>query len=736
MKRTACPATVIIALVASCAWADGLIVPVRPEIRVSGSWAVKYHKVEIKVRDQVADVSIDQAFVNTGGSTIEVEYIFPLPPQAAIDGLTLLVDGKEFTGKVLSKEEARRTYESIVRSKKDPALLEYVDYGLYKTSAFPLNPGKDVRVVVHYTDVCKRDRNVIEVFYPLNTEKFSARPIDEVEVKADIRARGPISVVYSPTHDVDIKRPSPEHVVATYRVEKQTPASDFRLMYQPSGDPVGATVLSHRPRDGEDGYFLLMVSPTPQAEDKTITPKDLVLVLDRSGSMSGAKIDQAKSALRYVLQNLNPDDRFGVVVYSDAVDPLHDALVPNTPDNVKKTLDTLDRVDARGGTNIYDALGAGLRFFNNRASNGERAAYVLFLTDGLPTVGHTSESDILKNAKECNTASARVFALGVGYDVNVRLLDRLVRENRGTSDYVKQNEPLEAKISSLYAKLMNPVMTDLAVSFSNVKTTMTYPQTVPDLFDGDQIVLAGRYDRPGATSVVVTGRYQGKTRTFEYSANLADRSDKFSYAFIEQIWAARRIGFLLDEIQLRGRSEEVVDELVRLSKQYGIITPYTSFLADERTILDDHLTLRREAGDSVRALTESISGGAGQMHAKNRDALNTLQLAAPAAGPVQMYGMSTVAQYEKDETQSVASVQNLANRAFYRRGRQWIDSRIADRDLEKLQREAQTVRQFSEDYFKLVAANSPSDNQILATQRPGEELLVELRGTVYRIVPE
>ena len=240
---------------------DGMIVPVRPEIRVSGSWAVRYHKVDIKVRDQVADVSIDQAFVNTGGTMIEVEYLFPVPPNAAINGMTLMVDGKEFTGKLLPKEEARRTYESIVRSKKDPALLEYVDYGLYKTSAFPLNPGKDVRVAVHYTDVCKRDRDLVEVFYPLNTEKFSARPIDEVEVKADIQGRGPISVVYSPTHDVEIKRPAPEHVVASYRVEKQTPSSDFRLLYQPAKDAVGATVLSYRPRDGEDGYFLMMVSP-------------------------------------------------------------------------------------------------------------------------------------------------------------------------------------------------------------------------------------------------------------------------------------------------------------------------------------------------------------------------------------------------------------------------------------------------------------------------------------------
>jgi Ca-activated chloride channel family protein len=403
------------------------------------------------------------------------------------------------------------------------------------------------------------------------------------------------------------------------------------------------------------------------------------------------------------------------------------------PDNVSKALAMLDRVDARGGTNIHDAVAAGLKLL---PAGGERPAYMLFLTDGLPTVGNTDENDILKNAKETNKAGARVFALGIGYDVNVRLLDRLVLDNRGASGYVKEKEPLEAKISGLYAKLKNPVMTDLAVTFAKVKTTMTYPQTVPDLFDGDQIVLAGRYDKPGATNVVITGKYQGKSQTFEYSADLAARSDKFSYAFVEQIWAARRIGFLLDEVQLHGKSSEVVDELVRLSKQYGIITPYTSFLADERTVMSDHVAIGGMASNKVSGLKSTVTGGNGQMHAENRRALNEWKMAAPQAAPAKMYGQSTLDSYEADEKVNIASVQNLANRAFYKRGQQWIDSRVADRDLAKLQREAKAIRQFSDDYFKLAAANSPTDNQILAAQRSGEELIVELRGTVYRITPE
>ena len=259
---------------------------------------------------------------------------------------------------------------------------------------------------------------------------------------------------------------------------------------------------------------------------------------------------------------------------------------------------------------------------------------------------------------------------------------------------------------------------------------------MPDLFEGDQIVLAGRYDKPGATQVVITGKYQGKPQTFEYPADLAAHSDKFSYGFVEQIWATRRIGYLLDEIQLHGQSKEIVDELVRLSKQYGIITPYTSFLADEGTKLDNTVALDGMAGRRAGQLADKISGGEGQMHAKNRALLSEAKVAAPAGAPARMYGAATVSHYERGEQEVVVNVKSFANRAFYLRGRQWIDSRVADRDARKLASEAKVIHQFSDEYFKLAAANSSAENQILATLRPGEELIVELRGTVYRITTD
>jgi Ca-activated chloride channel homolog len=739
MKRHAILAFLLAFVSVVPAFADGLIVPIRPEIRIRGSWAVRYHKVDIKVRDQVADVSIDEAFVNTGGSMIEVEYLFPLPPSAAIDSLTLLVDGKEFKGRILRAEEARRAYEEIVRLKRDPALLEYVNYGLYRTSAFPLLPGKEARVVIHYTDVCRKDSDVVEVLYPLNTEKFSARPIDEVEVKVDIQGKSPISTVYSPTHSVIIERPSPDHVISVYKEAKVIPTMDFRLIYRPAKEAVEATVLSYRPRPDEAGYYLLMVSPTPRADKVAVVPKDLVILLDHSGSMAGEKVDQAKASLAYVLRNLNPADTFNVIVYNDVIDSLFPGLVPNQKENIEKALTMIDRIKAEGGTNIHDALTAALKAVSPAVSE-RRSRYILFLTDGQPTVGQRDERTILADTAAANAVKARIFAMGIGYDVNVRLLDKVVGQNRGVSSYVKEKEPLEPKISSLYGKIKNPIMTEVSVAFGGAKTNMAYPQPLPDLFDGDQIIQVGRYEQPGPVAVAVTGAYMGKNQIFRYNAELANLSDRFSYAFVEQLWAVRRIGFLLDEIQLNGRSNEVVDELVRLSKLYGIITPYTSFLADERTNLASLDELRRKGVSSAEQAVV-VTGGIGQMNAANRAALNQATV-APAqsaggggGGYAAQIGQSNVVSYEANQTERLANVQTVGNRALYRRGQQWIDSTVADKPADTLNIQARTIVQFSEEYFKLVTANNLVENQMLATQQPGEELILSLRGQLYRITP-
>ncbi len=735
VKAIAIVITAVLLVVSQAVLADGMIVPVRPDLPVRGHWSVKYHHVKVMVRDQVASVHITQEFVNNSRGDIEVEYLFPIPPGAAIDSMTMVVDGKELTGKLMEAKEARKIYEEIVRQKKDPALLEYMGSGLYRTRAFPLQRGKPAKVIVTYKTVCKKDYDLVEVFYPLNTEKFSARKIDDVKVTVDIKAKADITAIYSPTHDLNVKRKGKRHVVATYHIKNAIPDTDFLVYYKAADEKIGATVLTHRPDKDKDGYFMVLVSPNPGLAGKAAGSKDIVIALDRSGSMSTHnKIEQAKEALQYVLGNLGEEDRFNVVTFSDSVDTFFPKMVDATKKNVSEALEMLDRIEATGGTALSKAVNTSLEMFGE----SERPKYVLFLTDGLPTIGERDEGTIIKASKKANEHKARLFAFGVGYKVNVKLIDNLVRANRGVSDYVKEKEPLEAKISSLYNKIKHPVMTDLKVSFAGVKTTMTYPRELPDLFDGGQILMVGRYNDGGKTTLEVAGKLQGKKKNFKYKVAMAKLSESNRNVFVERLWAVRRVGFLLDEIQLNGESKEVVDELVKISKKYGIMTPYTSFLADESVNLAKSTEIHGRMRRSAHRLAKSETGVGGQRDAMSRRQLNDATRAPASSGvrydqSVAQYGYSDDKAYKAGKKSRISNVQNVGDQTLYRRGKVWLAPGTEKLDLKKDADKIKEIERFSKKYFELVRINTIEQNQVFASQRAGEELVINLRGQAYRI---
>jgi len=759
-------AAAAVAVLAGSALADGMIVPIRPEIAVRGHWAVKYHHVNITVRDQVASVHIDQEFVNTGKGMIEVEYLFPVPPGAAIDSMTLMVNGQEFAAKLLEADKAREIYNDIVRRKKDPALLEYAGFGLYRTKAFPLEPGKPCKVIVTYKNLCKRDGKLTEVWYPLNTEKYSSKPIDSVRVKVDVKTEADITAVYSPSHGLSVDRKDARHVVATYEAKDALPVIDFQMYYKSADEKIGATLLTHQPDLRQDGYFMMLVSPNPTAAAGATVPKDVIVVLDRSGSMSGEKIEQAREALLHVVKNLNAEDRFNIITYSDDVEPMFDELRGVSDKSRREAMDRIDRIEATGGTNIHGALQAALKMLPGRKGEDARPAYVIFVTDGKPTVGVRNEEEILRDARKCNEGAARLFTFGVGYNVNIRLLDKLAMDNGGKSDYVKPKEPVETKIASLYNKIKYPVMTDITVEVDGIRLRDKYPREVGDLFDGDQITLVGRYHgedlaktrqiKEGQyhTTLIVRGVFQGKKRTFEYPVIIRAGGQDVRYGFVEKLWAMRRVGFLMDEVQLRGKSKEVVDEIIRLSTQYGIITPYTSFLADETTRLADgraNAARGREKLDDLAAASDGWGGqAAGEMRSdlaksgSTEEPGATREPAAPAveeqakksgavAGNAVVLGASDKKGYESGRRTQLDSVRNVGNQSIYRRGKLWVAANASDLDPEKDKDKIEEIERFSEEYFELVKLNNREENQMLSTQAEGEELLVRLQGRAYRV---
>ena len=620
--------------------AQGMLVDRRPHIVMARSYEIREVSVDVHLRDQVAEVQVSQTFRNPGSVPLEAEYDFPLPEEGTIQSFVLMVDGREWPGRLLPRDEARRIYEEIVRTKRDPALLEYMGRGLYRTSVFPIPPGAERKVTMRYTQVCKRDRDVVEFSFPFSTQKFTTKPIERLALHLDIRSRDPIKSIYSPGDDPEIERRG-EHEARLALVRHDVvPRADFRLVYTLAEGALGATVLSSRPTAGEDGYFLLLASPqvkAAEAEDRP-RPKTVVCVLDRSGSMAGKKIDQARRALRFVLDNLREDDTFNIVAYDDRVETFRPELLRYSPRTRDEAVRFVDNIREGGSTDINSALKAALAMI----PDSSRPRYVLFLTDGLPTAGETNEMAIAENCRKANDRRARIFVFGVGYDVNARLLDRLSGGNSGTSTYVKPDEDIETQVGRFYAKLTSPVLADIRLEFDSSDVNRVYPRDLPDLFDGGQLIVAGRYRDSGRTTLRLSGRVGDERRRFEFPVDLAPAGGGSSYDFVERLWAVRRVGFIIDQVDLHGKSKELIDELVALSTRYGILTPYTSFLADETVPLHARAANADRAGLSLRELDAvSGAGGVGQRAVKqeyfnsSQGGLSTFGPAAPAPVPAE-----------------------------------------------------------------------------------------------------
>ena len=449
------------------------------------SYEVREVGVDARVRDGVAEVRVAQTFHNPGSGEIEAEYLFPLPDDAAVSDLVLMVDGRELPGRVLPKAEARRIYEEIVRGRRDPALLEYMGRGLFRAGVFPIPPGGDRVVTLRYTQVLRRERDVVEFAFPLAIQKQAGKPIGKLDLAVRVEASSAIKSVYCPGHDARIARPAEREATATLTVQNAIPTTDFRLVYSLGEGAVGASLLSYRPTDGEDGYFLLLASPQVKAVETKPLPKTVVFVIDRSGSMAGKKIEQARNALQFVLDNLRDDDTFDIVAFDDRVESFKPELQRYSKATREEATRFVANIRPGSGTDIDAGLRAALALI----PDDSRPSYVLFLTDGLPTNGEKAELRIAENARSANKGHARIFSFGVGFDVNGRLLDRLGGGSGGTSEYVRPDEDIEAHVGAFYSKLTRPALAGIAVELAGRDVNRTYPRDLPDLFEGGQTRL-------------------------------------------------------------------------------------------------------------------------------------------------------------------------------------------------------------------------------------------------------
>jgi Ca-activated chloride channel family protein len=683
------------------ALSDGMLIPVRPN---APAFSVKYHHVNVIIDQQVVQTKIDQVFRNEADQELEGTYLFPLPKEAVVSDFAMYVGDEEVKGRILEKEEARRIYEDIVRKRKDPALLEYIGRNTFHARVYPIPARGEKRVIIEYSEVLKMDSGVCRYVYTLDTERFSSKPLEEVVIAVDIRSKAPVKTVYSPTHDVAVSRRDDHHVQVSYEAANIKPDEDFIVYYTVSEKDIGLSLLPYRESD-DGGFYLLMASPRVELGEEELGSKHVSFVLDTSGSMKASnKIQQAKDALKFCVSSLNKRDKFNIIAFDSTIELYKTELVDAEERNIKDALNFMSKFEAKGSTNINEALLNALSAFHDRSDPN----IVVFLTDGLPTVGETNIDKILENVKQANKANVRLFVFGVGYDVNTHFLDNLAQHSRAASEYVRPNENIEAKVSSFFSKVTSPVLSELALDYGNIMTYDQFPRELPDLFKGSQLIVLGRYKESGESELRLSGTVKGSRQIFTYPVEFPKRDTR--HDFIPRLWAARKIGFLLDEIRLHGRDDELIDEVVTLSKKYGIMTEFTSFLIDADEEMARPEVARRVAGERFGQANEAQRGAWAVSQSQNvYQFQNQEQIVKNSF-------------YDENGQQiQLDSVKYIAGRTFFYRNGTWVDATYVKGQ------EIMQVQNFR------ISQNSINVNQYLAL---GPNVIVNIGGQAIQISDE
>ncbi len=687
--------------------------PPPPHPVVQRSLTLTDMRVDVRLRGAVAETTVRQTLRNDGGGMAEGQYLMPLPPGATIAGFALIDGDQRLEGEVLDADTARRTYQEIVRTMRDPGLLEYQDYNSFSISAFPFNAGQSRSIEVKFTQALSGTTDLVQYQLPLRWAGWSRCYSTQFVLTYDIDSDYDLGTISSPTYGVSVNREGDRKAHGSFEQTVDTFASDFTLNIGRRTGGFAASLLTFPGDGGEDGYFMLsLLAALPK--DEAYIPKDVLFIFDKSGSMSGEKIEQAKGGLKFVVDKLRPEDRFNLIYYSDVVEESFDSLRPASADNMREARDLVSRLEADGGTDIYSALERGAGMLGGGA---ERPRYVIFLTDGLPTVGDTDVNHILANAQERFGKDVKLFAFGVGYDVNTALLDSLSYDHHGSATYITPGEDIEVKVSQFYAKMSSPALTDITVALDGLDEFDVMPRELPDLFHNTEIFLSGRYRGQPSASVGVSVSGQGSKGAQSLTASVASNTSQRNNS-IPRLWAARKVSFLLDQVRLKGDNPELLGEIDRLATRYGIVTPYTSYLITEPSLYWDRDARNDQLMLGVQAAREEESGeaavGRSKMNQANQaaDAAAAPQVAGASAGQNSGYDSQYREQarsgglYDKSEPQKgsadpYSAVNYVNNQTFVRQDAdnavQWIDARFKpDAD------EVIKVTTYSEAYFELL----------------------------------
>lgn len=685
------------------AWCGNVIVPqtFRSSAAHSTSIRVAGVSADVSILEQASTTVLDISLNNVTRSREQAELLIPVPDGAVVRSMTFQGDSEKQKFEILTQEKAKATFDSIVSKLKDPALAEFAGYNLIRTSVFPVEAHSDQKVRIVYEHLLTAEANRIDYELPRSGSVNYDTPWS---VNVKIQSKHPVTTVYSPSHPLKTGPVNRKQVTSMMAENAARNPGPFRLSYLVDAGPMTASMFAYPDDDGKGGYFLLLAG-LGESDEAEAVQREVTLVIDRSGSMQGEKIAQAKEAALQVIAGLEYGESFNIFTYSDNVEKFAMQSVVKSNASEKEAREFIEAIIARGGTNLHQALSDSLL----PEPSEDQLPIVLFMTDGLPTVGEVREMSIREVAEESNPHKRRIFSFGVGYDVNTPLLDKIATSTRGFATFVAPGQDVEAKVARVFRGLDGPNLANPKLDVLNAKGESVtrrisdiLPGAIDDLYDGDQLVLIGRYRGKKPLNFQVSGTHRSKERKFSFSFDLPKKA-KTKNSFVARLWASRKIAQLIDSIRDIGASEQVstpktqsriselTDEIVRMSKEFGILTEYTSFLAREGVDLANNKAVLDEAQRIFNERAIGCRTGAGSF---NQETNNPYQRTQSHLNVSNAYWNASMEQV------SIANVQQCNVGAYYRRGGRWVSQDNVDKEKEL--KADRTIEIGSTEYNELV----------------------------------
>ncbi len=727
--------SLVIFLLPLQAWSIGLLIPTSNKIR---PFDIESHRATVEITNTAALTTVVQVFKNHTNRPIEAQFVFPIPEGGTLSNFSLWMNGKKTKGAILEKDEARKIYESIVRRMQDPGLVEYMDAKLFRTSIFPIPAGGTQKLEIQFGQVLEKQGDMYRYVYPLSAgaDYIVAKTEKDFTLTGTIHSAIPIKNIYSPSHTIGVSRKKDTKVVFGAESLQQKLDHDFELFISFSKKDIGISLMTHDPDGdaGEDGYFMVAIAPKVESSAHAEIGQTLSFVMDTSGSMAGQKMVQARKTLSYCISKLRPQDHFNIIRFSTDVETLHTAPVLATPKNKAAALAFVKSLRAAGGTAISSALQIAL----NQKTEKYQPHEILFITDGQPTVGNTDVRTILSAVRKDAKSNARIFSFGIGFNVNTILLDAIASATRGRPDYIKPNEDIQHAIAALYTRISAPVMTDITLDFGGTKVYDMYPKPIPDLFRGDQIVLFGRNKKNFSSPIRIRGRIGKALKTFSFGSKgsgkrvVLDASSSAPLEFIPKLWATRKVGFLLDSIRVNGEAKELKEEVIRLGKKFGLVTPYTSYLAvddseftSNRSVSERALEDKREPrGSGKKGEINKLRGARDRAPARQYDEAETFDGFNADSGEEAVAASKKTLAFKESQTlknERMLKRRYIASRTFYYEKGFWRQADIKSGKSVK-------VKTYTKAFFRLLK-KYPLLKKV--TSRLGPNIVIKIGGVVY-----